>query len=953
MQTPPEVLLLRVEVATPGLESVLTRRFRRGATVREAAEQCRAALAPAVHACTFHLTTRSGCVLPPDQTLRACGLTPMQDLLLVPDSDAAVARALREAAASTPTSSAVPTRTASPTAGTDASVVGMQAVKSGHLVVGSGAGSARRRRWCLLKDGRLYVFAHARERKACDCIDISRARIVPLSSSSSSTTTPAASPATSPLLLLRHTHERPPFVEIVPADGHDALVLCADSDDDAATAAAAAAAASWTRALLLLSENRLHEEEQLQRQQQQQQHGKGTKQGEEENTIAAKVREAAVACYVVRQMAGSSTRQRRFAALVGKTLLFAESPADRAPPQAVPLFSRKVVYSRARGRIDVAALGEVGFALTVANEADFLEWVRALRAALPGFVADGDGLRQVDASRGVVRAGWLHKKKVTRRFSRDKRRWFVLKDARLYYLCNPGDTTVLGSFDLLHTKATLLASGGGNGSSDATDTDSSSSANSCASCSPGGTSSQSSSASSVASECASTNSARTSIDGGTASTIGATTAEELRIELETPEAVYVLRAGSAGELREWFECIQAQCVGSPFNVVHKQHVDTDFNWSVGDPLELFEFEERLGVGAYAAVYRARLRDRGLDVAVKLLRLEEDTAAALRQEIDVLKRCRSAQVVSYYGTCALPGQLWVLTELCRCGSVRDIMRRTLETLNEAQLAFVAAETLKGLCYLHALRIVHHDIKAGNILLTEDGQPKLADFGVAQQLRSADQVVVAHNYIGSPLWMSPEVLRRSAYTAKTDVWSLGITVIEMAEGAPPNTGVRSFDALLAAHERAPPRLAPGTPWPPTLHDFVARCLVVNPDARDAPADLLAHPFLAVRRTTDVMMPLVDRCLRLRAEDAAASASASSAPVIPEVVDPATGSCISAAALAEQLRAHPQPTPTPTPTVTVRPPPPTPPPRLPLPPVLVPLTQHHQQQQQQSADTSKQIR
>ena len=918
VRTPTDVLVLRVEVATPGLESVLTRRFRRGATVREAACQCRAALAPAVHGCGFHLTTRSGCVLPPDQTLRACGLTPMQELLLVPDADAAVARALREASAdpapappASVSATPLPPRVPSPAqpqehqqgaGNSDSSVVGMQAVKSGHLVVGSSAGGARRRRWwCLLKYGRLYLFAGARDLKASECVDVAHARVVPLA--------PAAlplSPAASPRLL-RHARERP-FAELVPADGRDALVLCAECDDDEA---------AWTRALLSASSSRSSGE-----------HDRtagaagaaqGSCDGDDSNaTIEALVPRAAVASYVVRKVAGASGRQRRFAALVGTTLAFAESPADRAPAQRVALFSRKVVYRRARRRIDVAALGEVGFALTLANDADFLEWVRALRAALPGFVADGDELCAVDASRGVVRAGWLVKKKVTRRFSGAKRRWFVLKAARLYYLRSPGDPAALGAFDLLHTKATLLASAAATGGSqDAAEAPgSSASSSSSSACSWGGGDSSSSS-SSVACECG----------GGGGSSSGGSGCADVQIELETPDAVYVLRAASAGELREWFECIQANSVGSPFNVVHKQHVDTDYNWCVGDPLELFDFEEKLGVGAYAAVYRARQRDTGLDVAIKLLRLEEDTAAALRREIDVLKRCRSAQVVSYYGTCSLPGQLWVLTELCRCGSLRDIMRRTLETLNEAQLAFVAAETLKGLCYLHARGIVHHDIKAGNILLTEDGQPKLADFGVAQQLRSADQVVVAHTYIGSPLYMSPEVLRRGAYTAKTDVWSLGITVIELAEGAPPNADIRSFDALLAAHERAPPRLsATAATWPPTLHDFVARCLVVNPDTRDRPVDLLAHPFLAVRRTTAVMMPLVAQCLRLR-DAAAAAASAPSSPVVPEVVDPATGTCISAAALAEQLRA--QPPRAPTTVITVRPPPPPPPPKPPHPP------------------------
>ena len=97
--------------------------------------------------------------------------------------------------------------------------------------------------------------------------------------------------------------------------------------------------------------------------------------------------------------------------------------------------------------------------------------------------------------------------------------------------------------------------------------------------------------------------------------------------------------------------------------------------------------------------------------------------ALEQEIDVLKKCNSPNIVSYFGSCSKEDQLWILMDFCACGSIKDVMKSTLETLDEVQLAFVCTETLKGLIYLHNMKIIHHDIKAGNLLLTEKGEVKL--------------------------------------------------------------------------------------------------------------------------------------------------------------------------------------------------------------------------------------
>jgi len=205
----------------------------------------------------------------------------------------------------------------------------------------------------------------------------------------------------------------------------------------------------------------------------------------------------------------------------------------------------------------------------------------------------------------------------------------------------------------------------------------------------------------------------------------------------------------------------------------------------------------------------------------------------------------------------------------------------------------------------MNIIHHDIKAGNILLSEEGQVKLADFGVSQQFRSTDQVIAA-NYIGSPLYMSPEVLRKSVYNAKTDVWSLGITIIELAEGSPPNVGVTSFQKLLMLHERSPPKLRSGFGWSGVLNDFLAHCLVVDPAARSGPIELLAHPFLRERQTAAVIMPLVTQCIKMH--DERQSAKPTRVEFIPSEVAEAIKEQASTASLPRGAHSHTQSQPDP---------------------------------------------
>ena len=206
----------------------------------------------------------------------------------------------------------------------------------------------------------------------------------------------------------------------------------------------------------------------------------------------------------------------------------------------------------------------------------------------------------------------------------------------------------------------------------------------------------------------------------------------------------------------------------------------------GRPEDLFELLEQLGKGSYGAVYKARHRPSGTIVAVKVIPLsgeDEEGLEDIRREIAVLRECVHPNVVRYFGSFMGTEYLWIVMEHCGGGSVRDILSASNRPLREAQIAYLCGETLKGLVYLHSIFKVHRDIKCSNILLTESGGVKLADFGVAAQLTRT--MSKRNTFIGTPHWMAPEVIQESRYDGKVDVWALGISAIEMAEVQPRGT------------------------------------------------------------------------------------------------------------------------------------------------------------------------
>jgi serine/threonine protein kinase len=182
---------------------------------------------------------------------------------------------------------------------------------------------------------------------------------------------------------------------------------------------------------------------------------------------------------------------------------------------------------------------------------------------------------------------------------------------------------------------------------------------------------------------------------------------------------------------------------------------------------------------------------------------------------------------------------LIVEYCDAGSVLDLIKITDRNLNEEQIASIIQMVLGGLVFLHEKKKIHRDVKAGNIMLNRDGYAKLGDFGVSAQL--INSFSKKNSKIGTPYWMSPEVIMQTNYDSKCDIWSLGITCIEMAEGEPPNHKIRYFLVMKRIVNEPPTSLSNPERWSKEFNDFVRRCLTYDPNQRPTAKELMNHPFI----------------------------------------------------------------------------------------------------------------
>ena len=259
-----------------------------------------------------------------------------------------------------------------------------------------------------------------------------------------------------------------------------------------------------------------------------------------------------------------------------------------------------------------------------------------------------------------------------------------------------------------------------------------------------------------------------------------------------------------------------------------------------DPENIFEVLEKLGQGNYGSVYKVKKRSTNEIYAAKISTILKNNIENFKKEINVLKQCNSPYIIKYHNSYLKNNKIWIIIEYCDGGSVLDLMRITNKYLNEEEISSIISMVLKGLIFLHDQKKIHRDIKAGNILLTKEGYAKLGDFGVSAQLMHSFSKKISK--IGTPYWMSPEVISQSNYDSKCDIWSLGITCIEMAEGEPPYSEIRTFLVMKKIISNPPKGLTNPKLWSKDFNDFVSLCLTFDPSKRPSAKDLMKHPFIS---------------------------------------------------------------------------------------------------------------
>ncbi|TRY65945.1 hypothetical protein DNTS_012349, partial [Danionella cerebrum] len=275
------------------------------------------------------------------------------------------------------------------------------------------------------------------------------------------------------------------------------------------------------------------------------------------------------------------------------------------------------------------------------------------------------------------------------------------------------------------------------------------------------------------------------------------------------------------------------------------HVHRDAN-----PEEIWEIVGELGDGAFGKVFKAQNKQTGIFAAAKVIDTKtEDELEDYMVEIDILASCDHPNIVKLLDAFYYESKLWILIEFCAGGAVDAVMLELERPLTEPQIRVVCKQTLEALLYLHENKVIHRDLKAGNILLTLDGDVKLVGIRILvcllRTLRQSSEEILSLELLTGK--MAPEVVmcetsKDRPYDYKADLWSLGVTLIELAQIEPPNHEMNPMRVLLKIAKADPPTLMQPSKWSPEFSDFLRHALDKNVDNRWSTAQLLQHPFVS---------------------------------------------------------------------------------------------------------------